>query len=98
MLARSTCCLTLRCATCSPGLATLIVQRYQGGVRWMVDSIWDIVRTLLLAARWTVVLSIVAFIGGGIDRLVLLYARIGGNRVGPRWSVVTCRCFRVRHC
>ena len=48
----------------------------------MVDfSIWDIVRNLLLAARWTVVLSIVAFIGGGIVGLVLLYARIGGNRV-----------------
>ena len=48
----------------------------------MVDfSIWDIVRNLLLAARWTVVLSIVAFIGGGIVGLLLLYARIGGNRV-----------------
>ena len=48
----------------------------------MVDfSIWDIVRNLLLAARWTVVLSIVAFIGDGIVGLLLLYARIGGNRV-----------------
>ena len=48
----------------------------------MVDfSIRDIVRNLLLAARWTVVLSIVAVIGGGIVGLVLLYARIGGNRV-----------------
>ena len=48
----------------------------------MVDfSIRDIVRNLLLAARWTVVLSIVAFIGGGIVGLLLLYARIGGNRV-----------------
>lgn len=47
----------------------------------MVDfSIWDIVRNLLLAARWTVVLSIVAFIGGGIVGLLLLYARIGGSR------------------
>lgn len=48
----------------------------------MVDfSIWDIVRNLLLAARWIILLSIVAFIGGGIVGLLLLYARIGGNRI-----------------
>ncbi|MGA3036844.1 MAG: amino acid ABC transporter permease, partial [Vulcanimicrobiaceae bacterium] len=27
---------------------------------------WDIVRNLLLAARWTILLSVIAFIGGGI--------------------------------
>ena len=33
----------------------------------MVDfSLWDIFRNLLLAARWTVGLSLIAFIGGGI--------------------------------
>ena len=48
----------------------------------MVDfSIWDIVRNLLLATRWTIVLSLVAFIGGGIVGLLLLYARVGGNRI-----------------
>jgi polar amino acid transport system permease protein len=32
----------------------------------MVDfSLWDILRNLLLAARWTVVLSLIAFVGGG---------------------------------
>lgn len=42
----------------------------------MVDfSVWDIFRNLLLAARWTVVLSLIAFIGGGLVGLVLLVAR-----------------------
>ncbi|RYF44499.1 MAG: amino acid ABC transporter permease, partial [Comamonadaceae bacterium] len=30
----------------------------------MEFSTWDIVRNLLLAARWTVMLSLVAFAGG----------------------------------
>ena len=43
----------------------------------MVDfSFWDIVRNLLLAARWTVALSLVAFVGGGLVGLALLVARI----------------------
>lgn len=42
----------------------------------MVDfSLWDILRNLLLAARWTVVLSLIAFIGGGLVGLALLVAR-----------------------
>jgi polar amino acid transport system permease protein len=40
-------------------------------------STWDILRNLLLAARWTVVLSIVSFIGGGLLGIVLLFMRIG---------------------
>ncbi|MFC5069987.1 amino acid ABC transporter permease [Flaviflagellibacter deserti] len=40
-------------------------------------STWDIVSNLLLAARWTVVLSLVSFIGGGIVGLLVLFARIG---------------------
>ena len=43
----------------------------------MVDfSLWDIFRNLLLAARWTVLLSLVAFIGGGLVGLGLLLARL----------------------
>ena len=43
----------------------------------MVDfSVWDIFRNLLLAARWTVVLSLIAFIGGGLVGLALLVARL----------------------
>jgi polar amino acid transport system permease protein len=43
----------------------------------MVDfSLWDILRNLLLAVRWTVVLSLIAFVGGGLVGLALLVARI----------------------
>jgi len=43
----------------------------------MVDfSLWDIVRNLLLAARWTLVLSLIAFVGGGTLGLALLLARL----------------------
>jgi polar amino acid transport system permease protein len=49
----------------------------------MVDfSIWDIVRNLLLAARWTILLSLIAFVGGGLVGLGLLVARIGWPRIG----------------
>ena len=44
-------------------------------------SLWDIFRNVGLAARWTVALSLVAFIGGGIVGLLLLYLRIGGGRL-----------------
>ncbi|SDP68132.1 amino acid ABC transporter membrane protein 2, PAAT family [Ralstonia sp. 25mfcol4.1] len=40
-------------------------------------SLWDIVRNLLLAARWTVLLSLVAFVGGGIVGLLVLLLRTG---------------------
>lgn len=44
----------------------------------MVDfSLWDILRNLLLAARWTIGLSLVAFVGGGLVGLGLLVARLG---------------------
>jgi polar amino acid transport system permease protein len=43
----------------------------------MVDfSLWDIIRNLLLAARWTVGLSLIAFIGGGTVGLFLLMLRL----------------------
>ncbi|MES2511782.1 MAG: amino acid ABC transporter permease [Pseudomonadota bacterium] len=43
----------------------------------MVDfTVWDIFRNLLLAARWTVMLSLIAFIGGGLMALLLLIARL----------------------
>jgi polar amino acid transport system permease protein len=43
----------------------------------MVDfTLWDIFRNLLLAARWTVLLSLIAFVGGGVLGLGLLLARV----------------------
>jgi polar amino acid transport system permease protein len=42
-------------------------------------SLWDIARNLLLAGRWTVLLSLIAFIGGGLVGLGLLVARLAGG-------------------
>lgn len=44
-------------------------------------TLWDIFRNIGLAARWTIALSLAAFIGGGIVGLLLFYLRIGGGRV-----------------
>lgn len=38
-------------------------------------SVWIIFYNLLLAARWTVVLSLIAFVSGGIVGLILLFMR-----------------------
>ncbi len=49
----------------------------------MVDfSIWDILRNLLLAARWTIGLSLIAFIGGGVVGVVLVVLRLS------KWAAV----------
>ncbi|MBQ0957835.1 amino acid ABC transporter permease [Ideonella sp. 4Y11] len=51
----------------------------------MIDfSLWDIFRNLLLAARWTVGLSLVAFVGGGLVALALLLARLAQWPGAPR--------------
>ena len=39
-------------------------------------TLWDIFRNLLEAAKWTVALSLIAFIGGGFVGLLLLVARL----------------------
>ncbi|MBB3381929.1 amino acid ABC transporter permease [Rhizobium sp. WW22] len=43
---------------------------------------WDILRGLLLAARWTILLSLVSFAGGAIVGAILLFLRIGKAKVG----------------
>ena len=43
-------------------------------------SLWDILRNLLMALRWTVVLSLIAFVGGGIVGALLLFLRLRGGR------------------
>lgn len=40
-------------------------------------TIFDIARNLLIAAQWTVLLSLVSFVGGGIVGGVVLFLRIG---------------------
>ncbi len=47
-------------------------------------SLWDILRNLLLAARWTVALSLIAFLGGGLVGALLLVARLRGGRLAER--------------
>jgi polar amino acid transport system permease protein len=39
-------------------------------------SLWDIVRNLLLAARWTVGLSLIAFVGGSLVGMLLVMLRL----------------------
>jgi polar amino acid transport system permease protein len=48
-------------------------------------TLWDIVRNLLLAARWTVALSLIAFIGGGLVGLALLVVRLTPSRAAQRF-------------
>ncbi|MFC3283811.1 amino acid ABC transporter permease [Litchfieldella rifensis] len=43
-------------------------------------TLWDIVRNLLLAARWTVVLSLIAFLGGAALGFVLTLLRLSGAK------------------
>lgn len=40
-------------------------------------TLWDIVRNLLLAVPWTLLLSAIAFLGGGVVALILLVVRLG---------------------
>lgn len=47
-------------------------------------SLWDILRNLLMALRWTVVLSLIAFVGGGVVGGLLLFGRLSGGRVAER--------------
>jgi len=47
-------------------------------------TLWDIVRNLLLAARWTVALSLIAFIGGGLVGLALLIVRLSPSRAAHK--------------
>jgi len=47
-------------------------------------SLWDIVRNLLLALRWTVVLSLIAFVGGGLVGGLLLFLRLSGGPLAER--------------
>jgi polar amino acid transport system permease protein len=61
----------------------------------MVDfSLWDIFRNLLLAARWTVVLSLIAFVGGGLAGLALLVLRLGPSVWGRRFVAAYVQLFQ----
>lgn len=55
---------------------------------------WDIVRNLLLALRWTVILSLVAFIGGVLVMLPLLLLRLARGRQVKRLILVYIEVFQ----
>ncbi|MFS7182794.1 ABC transporter permease subunit, partial [Serratia proteamaculans] len=50
---------------------------------------WDIVRNLLLAARWTLLLSLTAFFGGTLVTLPLLLLRLSKRK----WALRFVRCY-----
>src|ERR1700691_6081537 len=43
-------------------------------------TLWDIVRNLLLAARWTILLSLIAFAGGGLVGLAILLLLVSDRK------------------
>lgn len=53
-------------------------------------TLWDILRNLLLAARWTIALSLAAFIGGGLVGLLILFLRTARARLLQRaaWTYI----------
>lgn len=57
-------------------------------------TLWDIVRNLLLAARWTVGLSLIAFIGGGVVGFALLIARLAPSPKARRLVTVYTQLFQ----
>jgi len=50
---------------------------------------WDILRTLLLAARWTIALSLTAFFGGTLVAMPLVMVRLSGRK----WPNRIIRCY-----
>ena len=57
-------------------------------------SLWDILRNLLEAARWTVVLSLIAFVGGGCVGLGLLLVRLGHSKWAVRAVAIYIQLFQ----
>lgn len=61
-------------------------------------SFWDIVRNLLTGLQWTLLLSLVAFVGGGLIGLLVMTLRIS-RRLSPAISpACTSSCSRARRC
>jgi polar amino acid transport system permease protein len=48
-------------------------------------SLWDVFKFLLLAARWTLLLSGIAFLGGGVGALLLLLLRYAQPGLGDKF-------------
>lgn len=57
-------------------------------------TFWDILRNLLLSTRWTLLLSLVSFIGGGMVGIVLLWLRISPHRALNRAARIYIEVFQ----
>lgn len=57
-------------------------------------TLWDILRNLLLSTRWTLLLSLVSFIGGGMVGIVLLWLRISPRRALNRAARIYIEVFQ----
>jgi polar amino acid transport system permease protein len=57
-------------------------------------TLWDILRNLLLAARWTVLLSLAAFAGGALVGAALLVARIARLPGAARGAALYVQLFQ----
>ena len=57
-------------------------------------SVWDIIPFLLLAARWTLLLSLIAFLGGGTVASLLLILRYAQPKLGARFVFLYVELFQ----
>jgi polar amino acid transport system permease protein len=57
-------------------------------------SLTDILPFLLLAARWTLLLSAIAFVGGAVGAVILLLWRYGAPKVGGYASTIYIQLFQ----
>lgn len=57
-------------------------------------TLWDMVRNLLLAARWTILLSLIAFVGGGIAGTFVALARTSRSGAARRLAAVFVEVFQ----
>ena len=57
-------------------------------------SLWDIIRNLLLAGRWTVLLSLIAFVCGGLVGIAILMMRTSSARPLRQFAVMYIELFQ----
>lgn len=57
-------------------------------------TLWDILRNLMLAARWTIALSLAAFIGGGLVGALLLMLRLTNRPLPKRCIAIYVQVFQ----